>query len=103
MHFVVAYDIADPKRLRKVARAMERGAIRCQKSVFVFRGDVSGLQALLDQVAGLLKLEEDIVQAWRICSNQDTAGLQRGTATNIHPESVVLEPRKHWFIGKRSW
>ena len=46
MHYLVAYDIADPRRLRRVARLMERRATRCQKSVFLFRGDVPGCLGL---------------------------------------------------------
>ena len=68
MQYVVAYDIANPQRLRRIARVMERRATRCQKSVFIFRGNAVGLQALLDEVAPLLEWDDDIVQAWKISS-----------------------------------
>ena len=50
MSFLVAYDIADPKRLRRVARLLERYALRCQKSVFLFDGDETGVAAPSHQV-----------------------------------------------------
>lgn len=100
MFFVVAYDIANPQRLRRVARVMERLATRCQKSVFIFRGNLAELQTLLDKVAPLLKLEDDIVQAWKISSNSGIEALSRGTPANIYPKSVVLDPHKHRFIGE---
>lgn len=100
MFFVVAYDIANPKRLRRVARVMERLATRCQKSVYIFRGDLGKLQTLLDKVAPLLKLEDDIVQAWKISRNSGIDALCRGTPANIYPKAVVLDPYKHRFIGE---
>jgi CRISPR-associated endonuclease Cas2 len=36
MKFVVAYDICEPRRLRRVAKRLEQSAVRVQKSVFVF-------------------------------------------------------------------
>lgn len=41
--FLVAYDIASPRRLRRVARCLERQAIRTQKSVFLFQGTAAQL------------------------------------------------------------
>lgn len=38
MYFVIAYDISHPRRLRRVARLLERRAVRCQYSVFLFSG-----------------------------------------------------------------
>jgi CRISPR-associated protein Cas2 len=101
VHYVVAYDIADPRRLRRVARVMERRAVRCQKSVFVFRGDLPGLQALLDEVARLLKPAEDIVQAWKVVADTGSAALSRGTPADIHPASVVIAPRQYRVIDAR--
>ena len=37
MSFVIAYDIKDDKRLRKIAKFMEKEAIRIQLSVFFLR------------------------------------------------------------------
>src|SRR5204862_195561 len=47
MHYLVAYDITDPRRLQRVARFLEKRALRCQKSVFLFAGDAAQLAALL--------------------------------------------------------
>ncbi|MCR4414896.1 MAG: CRISPR-associated endonuclease Cas2 [Thermoguttaceae bacterium] len=45
MPFVIAYDIADPRRLRRVARFWERHAIRCQKPLEgIARGRVLPLE-----------------------------------------------------------
>src|SRR5258708_71513 len=64
--YVIAYDIAHPKRLRRVARLLERRGVRCQYSVFLFRGTAAELTALLDELAGLIRPAEDVVQAWPV-------------------------------------
>lgn len=45
MEFLIGYDVADPARLRRVARLLERRARRLQWSVFVFRGTVPEITA----------------------------------------------------------
>ena len=59
MRYLIAYDIADPRRLRRVARLLERRALRCQKSVFLFRGDAVEVERVLDELAPLLDPAQD--------------------------------------------
>jgi CRISPR-associated protein Cas2 len=92
MQYVVAYDIADPSRLQRVARRLEKVAIRCQKSVFLFPGGPSEVAALLDDLAALIRPAEDLVQAWRLASGQPVHGLVRGTPFPSLPRAVVLTP-----------
>jgi CRISPR-associated protein Cas2 len=101
MVYVVAYDIADPRRLRRVARFLERRAVRCQKSVFLFHGDVDAVTALLDALVPLLLLKEDCVQAWKLSKDQPAAGLTRGTAFPICPASAVLHAGSPFLVEKR--
>jgi CRISPR-associated endonuclease Cas2 len=100
MHFLVAYDIADPKRLRRVARCMERRAIRCQKSVFWFDGTADALARLLEEVRPLIDPAADVVQAWCLAAGQDPCGLALGAAADIRPAAVVLAP-PHWLGVRR--
>ncbi len=100
MYYLIAYDIADPRRLQRVARTMERHALRCQKSVFLFRGDGAAVEALLDTLAPLLVPEEDVVQAWKLAQDQPAAGLLRGTPLNVHPAAVILDPAGRRFVAE---
>lgn len=102
MLFLIAYDIADPRRLRRVARVMERHSVRTQKSVFVFRGDAAGLAAVLDQAALLLDVNEDVVQAWRLAADETPRGLVRGTALPCRPAGVVCAPGRQEMIRDSS-
>lgn len=94
--YVIAYDIADEKRLRRVARLMERHATRVQKSVFLFHGDEAGVNALLDEAAGRMDLEADVVQAWKAA--RVGPGAWRGALANLNPPAVVLGDGQEWLM-----
>jgi CRISPR/Cas system-associated endoribonuclease Cas2 len=98
VRFVIAYDVCDPRRLRRVARRLERSALRTQKSVFVFAGDAASLAALLDDVAGLLDLRQDVVQAWKLAADETAGGAARGAPLNLEPPAVVLAEGRRWLL-----
>ncbi len=87
--FVVAYDIADPRRLQRVARVMERYALRTQRSVFLFRGTVRELEALLDSAAAVMDLRADVVQAWQLRSEETFLGRCRGLPGWLCPDAAI--------------
>ena len=98
MRYVIAYDIADPSRLRRVARRLERHALRHQKSVFLFDGDATAVEMLLDEVAALMDLRQDIIQAWKLGQDSSGAALARGEPANVMPPAVVLGDGQRWFL-----
>lgn len=98
MTFLIAYDIAHPRRLQRVARALERVAVRCQKSVFLFHGDADAVARLLDALAPLLNKLEDCVQAWKLSKDQAARGLVRGTAQPLCPAVAVLHAGRPFFV-----
>jgi CRISPR-associated protein Cas2 len=59
--FLISYDICNPKRLRKVARAMEGFGVRLQYSVFECPLDAVRLAKLKAELQPLLKHDEDQV------------------------------------------
>ena len=90
MRYLVAYDIAHPRRLQRVARHLERRAVRCQKSVFLFEGEPRQATALLDELVPLMNVDEDCVQLWRLNDGQPWHGQVRGAAALLGARSVVL-------------
>lgn len=98
MHYLIAYDICHPRRLRRVARYLEKSAIRCQKSVFVFDGSAERLRQVLDGVAALIEPAEDLVQAWKLAPTESPRGLRRGTAPVLFGSAAVLEGGRIHFI-----
>ena len=101
MHYLIAYDIAHPRRLRRVARRLERSALRCQKSVFVFDGSEEELQKVLAELKPLLNLKEDIVQAWKLPKGEPTSGIVQGVQPNVRPASAIVHPSGSLLVEDR--
>ena len=66
--YLVAYDIADPKRLRKVARTCEDFGVRRQYSVFLCRLTGQDLVKLKSRLYDILNLEQDQVIFVPLCN-----------------------------------
>ncbi len=65
--FIVAYDICDPKRLRKVAQTCEDFGIRRQYSVFQCRLTAHDLVRLKARLYDIIKLDADQVLFIPLC------------------------------------
>ena len=79
MNFLIAYDIADPRRLRPVAQSLERHGRRVQKSVFIFTGSRRDLDGVLAEVLQHLDVAADRVQAWPIRTSTLACRVDLGT------------------------
>lgn len=65
--YIVCYDISDPKRLRKVARACEDYGFRKQLSVFLCRVSATDFVKLRTRLYDLIDLAEDQVLFIPLC------------------------------------
>lgn len=87
MLILVAYDIADPKRLSKVAKLCEDHGMRVQYSFFECRLPMDRFDDFWKQLHTLIDAEADRLTAYKICASCSKeirdAGLQ------IHNEKVV--------------
>ena len=66
--YLVAYDISNPKRLRKVARTCEDFGLRRQYSVFLCRITAADLIRLKSRLYDIINLEEDQVLFIPLCA-----------------------------------
>lgn len=98
--FVIAYDISCPRRLQRVARILEKHALRAQKSVFLFHGDRAAVERLLDEALRAMNPREDVIQAWHLAQDQDGRGILRGTPSQSAPASLVLAPNERLFVSE---
>lgn len=64
--YMVAYDIASPKRLGKIHRLLKKRGLAVQKSIFLVNGDEKSLNRLLDQLADIMNLKQDDIRAYPI-------------------------------------
>jgi CRISPR-associated protein Cas2 len=68
MFLLIAYDIANHKRLYRVARVMEDYGARVQRSVFECRIGEKELAAMLGRVKPILKKREDRIHIYHLCA-----------------------------------
>jgi CRISPR-associated protein Cas2 len=66
--YLVAYDICDPKRLRKVAQTCEDFGFRRQYSVFLCRLTATDLVRLKSRLYDIIDLKEDQVLFIPLCN-----------------------------------
>jgi CRISPR-associated protein Cas2 len=69
MLHIVAYDIADPSRLRRVARTCEDYGVRVEKSLFHCDLTEEKFQDLWLELIDLVVEDEDAVVAYRVCQS----------------------------------
>jgi CRISPR-associated protein Cas2 len=67
--WIVAYDISDPKRLRRVAAACEDYGYRRQLSVFLVRVSATEFVRLRTRLYDLIDLQADQVLFIPLCAN----------------------------------
>ena len=65
-NWIILYDIADPKRLSKVAKVLESYAKRVQKSVFELNASTNVLNYLRNKIKKII-VENDIVCYFDVC------------------------------------
>ena len=78
---LICYDVADPKRLRRVFREMKDMALPVQKSVFVAKLTGEEVEKLLARLTPCLDMGEDRLQVFslRAISPRQSLGLSQAT------------------------
>lgn len=98
MNFLIAYDIADEKRLRQVAKAIERKARRVQKSVFVFTGSRKQLDGLITELVQQTDPSEDRIQAWPIRTSTKSLRVDVGNALPDTAMTLIITDQAYTLI-----
>jgi CRISPR-associated protein Cas2 len=94
-HHLVIYDIADPQRLRKVARVLEDHGVRLQKSVFDCWLDPAQLAQLQAKVLAHIHLGQDSVRYIPLCTRDHSARqLQQPAAQS----PIRTRPPPAWVV-----
>jgi CRISPR-associated protein Cas2 len=88
--YLVAYDICEPKRLRKVAQTCEDFGFRRQYSVFLCRLSPTDLVRLKSRLYDLINLKEDQVLFVPICNRCADAIESLGRPVEKHDARDVV-------------
>lgn len=67
MIYVMCYDIANPKRLAKVAKILENSGIRVQKSIFQCDIEDQVMRSIFRKVEIIIKKKEDSFFIYPLC------------------------------------
>lgn len=62
--YLIGYDIANPKRLCRIHRAMKNHATPIQYSIFLLKGNEKDVQHCLDEILPLMNLKEDDIRCY---------------------------------------
>ena len=91
MNMIVAYDIADPRRLAKVAKIIKDYGIRVQKSIFEVDVDGQRFNEMKARVEGLIEASEDGVKYFPLC--EKCAG-----TVEIIGQGVFIDPDEEFYV-----
>ncbi|MEC4746986.1 CRISPR-associated endonuclease Cas2 [Methylomicrobium sp. Wu6] len=84
--YLIAYDIANPKRLGRVHRILKKEGLPVQYSVFTVVMKRPRLLRLLDRITEQIVWMEDDVRCYRLPENTETVSLGK----QYFPEGVML-------------
>ncbi len=68
MHYIIAYDICCPRRLRRVARVCEDYGLRIQKSVFECELSKPFLEDMMHRLGEIVDPKVDSITGLPICA-----------------------------------
>ena len=66
LDFVIAFDITDNKRLKKVSKKLEQQAFRIQLSVFYIKCDLRTIKGIIKTIIELIDIDEDDFRVYRV-------------------------------------
>lgn len=84
--YLIAYDIANPKRLSRVHRVLKKQGLPVQYSVFTVVIKRKALLRLMDSISQQIHPAEDDIRCYRLPERSDIKTLGR----QFFPEGVML-------------
>lgn len=91
MNMIVAYDIADPKRLTRVARIVSDYGVRVQKSIFEVMVSDRVFAEMKTRIEKVIVPEEDGVKYFPLC--EKCAG-----TVEIIGQGLFTDPDEEFYI-----
>ena len=88
---IVAYDIADPRRLNKVAKVIKDYGVRVQKSIFEVSVDAGIFDEMKFRIEDVIKASEDGVKYFPLC--EKCAG-----TVEIIGQGVFVDPDEEYSV-----
>lgn len=90
MLYLVAYDIALPKRLQKIAKTCQDFGVRVQYSLFECRLNPDHFELLWERLNDIIDPDEDRIVAYSLDTDNATRTLTAGTMEITTPALCYL-------------
>lgn len=90
MNYIFCYDIANDKRLHKVAKYLERYGVRIQKSFFEFHGTEEQKDKIKKEILRLIDKEEDKFYIYPLCDKCVKQAIEIGTGSLLVVEDFII-------------
>lgn len=84
--YLIAYDIADPRRLSRVHRTLKKQGLPVQYSVFTLVTKRKALLSLLEAIENLIEPTEDDIRCYGLPENLEAKSLGK----QFFPKDVML-------------
>ena len=84
--WLLAYDIANPRRLGRVYRAVKKIAVPLQFSVWILRENGAGIARIKRELAALIDARHDDIRIYRIPMRPEMISF----GTTLLPEDLLL-------------
>ena len=91
MNMIVAYDIADPRRLNRVAKTVKDYGIRVLKSIFEVNVDGNRFIEMKARLEEVIEASEDGVKYFPLCEKC------AGTA-EIIGQGIFIDPDEEYYV-----
>lgn len=88
--WLICYDISDPKRLYRVAKALKPFGVRVQKSVFECWLTSAGLKTLLERMDEIIDPEIDSVRCYPLCESCRYLARTQGLTECKEPKNTFI-------------
>ncbi len=87
---LIAYDVKDPRRLRKIARICQDYGIRVEYSVFECDLNENMFHSFLERILKVIDPRQDRFIAYRICSACERNAVRVGTLARRENVTVYI-------------
>jgi len=88
-NFLICYDIADKKRLSKVAKTLEKVSIRIQKSIFYYMdSSQDDIKATMKKLEEIINQEEDDIRIYKVDKN---SSINLNSAINLKKPNIIRD------------
>lgn len=91
MNMIVAYDIADPRRLNKVAKVIKDYGIRVQKSIFELAVNNNLFLEMKSRIEDIIEPTADGVKYFPLC--EKCAG-----TVEIIGQGIFIDPDEEFYV-----